>query len=75
MGRGCDGWYLVKNDDMTIIEERMPPGTAETLHKHARSRQFFYVLAGSAVMLHGGVVTALRAGTGWRFRPASHTGF
>jgi hypothetical protein len=23
-GRGCDGWYLVKNDQMAIIHERMP---------------------------------------------------
>lgn len=43
-GQQCDGWYLVKDDQMTIIEERMPPGTAETLHQHAKSRQFFFVL-------------------------------
>lgn len=55
--------YLVKDDEMTIIEERMPPGTAETLHKHAKSRQFFFVLAGTAVMEHGGVTTILEAGT------------
>ena len=37
--------YFVKNDEMTVIEERMPPGTAETLHVHAKSRQFFYIAA------------------------------
>jgi mannose-6-phosphate isomerase-like protein (cupin superfamily) len=63
-GQGCDGWYLVKDEQMTIIEERMPPGVAETLHRHVRSRQFFFVLAGAAVMEHGGIVTALAAGTG-----------
>lgn len=24
-GQGCDGWHLVKNDQMTIIHKRMPP--------------------------------------------------
>ena len=68
-GQGCDGWYLVKNDDMTVIEERMPPGAAETLHKHAKSRQFFFVLAGSAVMEHGEAATTLAAGTGIEIPP------
>jgi hypothetical protein len=44
-GQRCDGWYFVKNDEMTVIEERMPPGTAETLQVHAKSRQFFYIAA------------------------------
>jgi mannose-6-phosphate isomerase-like protein (cupin superfamily) len=60
-----DGIWL----KMTIIEERMPPGTAETLHQHAKSRQFFFVLAGSAVMEHGGTVTALATGTGIEIPP------
>ena len=68
-GQQCDGWYLVKEDQMTIIQERMPPGTAETLHQHAKSRQFFFVLAGSAVMEHGGAVTTLPAGTGIEIPP------
>ena len=68
-GQGCDGWYLLKNDQITVIQERMPRGTAETLHKHARARQFFFVLAGLAVMEHGGVVTTLTAGTGLEIPP------
>lgn len=63
-GQGCDGWYLVKDEQMTIIEERMPSGTAESLHRHVKSRQFFFVLAGTALMEHGGIVTTLAAGTG-----------
>jgi len=39
-GQQCDGWYLVKDDQMTIIEERMPPGTAETFTS-TRSRDSF----------------------------------
>lgn len=68
-GQGCDGWYLVKDDEMTIIEERMPPGTAETLHKHGKSRQFFFVLAGTALMEHGGMTTILEARTGLEIPP------
>jgi mannose-6-phosphate isomerase-like protein (cupin superfamily) len=65
----CDGWYLVKDDEMTIIHERMPPGTAESLHKHTRARQFFFVLTGLAVMEHGGEVTTLGPGTGLEVPP------
>ncbi|MBV9037428.1 MAG: cupin domain-containing protein [Acidobacteriaceae bacterium] len=68
-GKGCDGWYLVKNEQLSVIEERMPPETEETLHKHAKSRQFFYVLTGSAVMEHGGMMTNLTAGTGLEIPP------
>jgi mannose-6-phosphate isomerase-like protein (cupin superfamily) len=68
-GQGCDGWYLVKNDQMTIIHERMPPRTAETLHKHAQARQFFFVLAGLAVMEHGAVVTTVEQGAGLEIPP------
>ncbi len=68
-GQGCDGWYLVKDDQLTVIQERMPPGTAETFHKHTRAHQFFFVLAGLAVMEHGGVASTLTAGTGLEVPP------
>lgn len=45
-GQGCDGWRLLRRPDMTITEEMMPPGAAETPHYHSRGRQFFYVLVG-----------------------------
>jgi mannose-6-phosphate isomerase-like protein (cupin superfamily) len=54
---------------MTIIQERMPPGTAETLHRHAKARQFFFVLGGLAVMEHQGVVTSLPPGAGLEIPP------
>ena len=46
----CDGWHLVKTDDLSVIEERMPPGTREERHAHGRSRQFFFVLEGELTM-------------------------
>ena len=47
-GEDCDGWHLVKTPALSVIHERMPPGTAEARHYHQASRQFFFVLAGTA---------------------------
>ena len=46
----CDGWHLVERDDLSVITEKMPPHTAEDMHYHEKSRQFFYILSGQAVM-------------------------
>jgi mannose-6-phosphate isomerase-like protein (cupin superfamily) len=45
-GDGCDGWHLVRTTTLSVIEERMPPGTSEVRHYHRRADQFFYVLQG-----------------------------
>jgi mannose-6-phosphate isomerase-like protein (cupin superfamily) len=42
----CDGWHLHRSENLSIIEERMPPGAAEKRHLHQHAAQFFYVLAG-----------------------------
>ena len=68
-GDGCDGWYLVKNDELTIIQERMPADTAEVFHRHNKSRQFFYVLSGFAVMEHADEHSVLQAGDGIEIAP------
>jgi mannose-6-phosphate isomerase-like protein (cupin superfamily) len=47
----CDAWYLVKTPDLNIIEELMPPGTAETPHHHVHARQFVFVLEGQLTMM------------------------
>lgn len=47
----CDGWHFLKRDDASIIKERMPPGTSEQMHLHEKSRQFFYILSGTATFL------------------------
>ena len=49
-GDACDGWRLVNSPELSIIEERMPPHTAERLHFHHKADQFFYVLSGEAQM-------------------------
>lgn len=45
-----DGWYLVKTDELNIIEELMPPGASEARHYHKKARQMFYVLSGELTM-------------------------
>lgn len=45
-GDGCDGWHLVRTEGLSVIQEHMPPGTTEVAHRHARARQFFFVLSG-----------------------------
>src|SRR6185295_2037498 len=42
-GDGCDGWRLLDCADLTVTEERMPPGESEINHSHGRSRQLFFV--------------------------------
>ena len=49
-GNNCDGWHLVRTPELSIIEERMPPGTSEVRHQHVRARQFFYVIEGELTM-------------------------
>lgn len=70
-GDACDGWYLLKGDDLSVIEERMPPVTAEQRHRHARSRQFFYVLEGEAVLEVEGTTHVLHPGEGVHVPPGT----
>jgi quercetin dioxygenase-like cupin family protein len=70
-GRGCDGWHLLAGDDLSIIEERMPAGTAEQRHRHVHARQFFYVLEGEAVLELEGTPHLLRRGEGLHVPPGA----
>lgn len=63
-GINCDGWHLVRAAGLSVIEERMPPGTSEVRHWHARSLQFFYVLTGVLTVEVEGETHALAAGRG-----------
>lgn len=72
-GSQCDGWHLVKNPQLSVIQERMPANTAEARHLHRRAQQFFYMLAGTAVMEVDGRPIILTAGEGiWIPPGASH---
>ena len=49
----------------------MPPGTAEVRHRHARARQFFYVLAGQLDVEVEGTGHRLAAGVGLEIAPGA----
>ena len=68
-GANCDGWHLVKNEMLSVIEEQMPPGTSEVRHYHRRAQQFFFILAGSAEMELDGDKLVLTAGEGLHIAP------
>lgn len=68
-GNLCDGWYLVRDADLSVIEERMPPGAHEQRHFHSRCRQFFYVLTGELTMELAGQHHLLAAGFGLEIAP------
>ncbi len=63
-GENCQGWNLVRNADLSVIEEMMPPGTAEQIHRHPVAQQFFYILSGDAVMEFGEPESRDEKGTG-----------
>ncbi len=50
-GNQCDGWHLLKSGSLSVIQERMPSGTAEQMHYHQFSQQVFYVLSGEATFI------------------------
>ena len=68
-GAGCDGWHLLKRDDLSIITERVPPDANEQRHYHVHSRQFFYILTGEAVIEIDGETHFLRAKQGIEVLP------
>lgn len=63
-GQECDGWHLHRSASLSVIEERMPPGTAEQRHIHRRATQFFYVLAGELTIELDGEEHRLAPSTG-----------
>lgn len=68
-GNGCDGWHLLRRDEVSIIQERAPAGQSETKHFHNVSRQFFYILEGTAAMQIGDETVLLRQGEGLEVPP------
>ena len=68
-GQACDGWHLVRSHDVSIIQERMPPGTAEVKHYHSRARQFFFVLSGTLTIQINGQTHVLSREHGLEIPP------
>lgn len=68
-GEGCDGWRLLKHDDLSVIQERVPAGKSEVMHYHEHARQFFYMLEGQAQMAFEDKVVFLQKGDGIEIPP------
>jgi mannose-6-phosphate isomerase-like protein (cupin superfamily) len=75
-GAACDSWHLVNRPSLSVICERMPPGTAEVRHLHKSARQVFFVLAAIAVFELEGSTRELKRGEGLEVPPvAPHQAF
>jgi mannose-6-phosphate isomerase-like protein (cupin superfamily) len=61
-GKNSDGWYLLKNEDLSVIEELMEPGASEHPHFHKKAQQLFYILSGEAGFELGQELVHLGAG-------------
>jgi mannose-6-phosphate isomerase-like protein (cupin superfamily) len=70
-GKNCDGWHMVRTSGLSVIQERMPPGSSEVRHSHKHARQFFYVLQGEAVMEVDGMEHRLMARYGLEVAPGT----
>ncbi|SFN37320.1 cupin domain-containing protein [Dokdonella immobilis] len=68
-GSACDGWHLLKQADLSVIQERVPPGAGEVRHVHARARQFFFVLSGTATLEFDSGAVSFGAGQGVHVEP------
>lgn len=70
-GGACDGWRLLDDPSLSVIQERVPPLAGEALHLHVRARQFFYVLSGTASMEFEDGVVCFGAGQGLHVPPGT----
>jgi mannose-6-phosphate isomerase-like protein (cupin superfamily) len=47
---GHYAWPLVQQEGLSVKLEEIPPGGASDTHYHRRSRQFFFILGGQALV-------------------------
>lgn len=60
----CDGWHLLKDPTLHIIQESVPPGKSEHRHLHSVAQQFFFILTGQTIMEVEGQDYPLSVGEG-----------
>lgn len=68
-GDACDGWNFVDETTLSVKQERMPAGTAETLHYHQYAQQFFFILEGVAVFEIDDEMVTVNAKEGIHIKP------
>src|SRR5690606_18109683 len=64
-GENCDGWHLLKSESLSIIQEKMPPATAERLHYHSKAQQFFFIIKGTATFEVNNVIYSVEERNGF----------
>ena len=70
-GDNCDGWHLLKEDGISVIQERMPPGAEEMYHYHEQARQLFHVLSGVATFIVDGQLVEVNNGSSIHIPPST----
>ncbi len=70
-GDNCEGWRMADCEELSIIQEAMPPGTAEKEHHHNKARQFFYILKGEAEIEINGKIFQLDEKEGIEIAPGT----
>ncbi|MDH4275577.1 MAG: cupin domain-containing protein [Gammaproteobacteria bacterium] len=70
-GEVCDGWHLLNTPDLSVIQERVPPGAAEVMHYHECAHQFFFVLSGVATLQLQGCDVVLQSHQGYSVPPGT----
>lgn len=70
-GNNCDGWHLLRSDSLSVIQERMPSGTAEQRHYHNKAQQLFYILSGTATFEVEGDLKIVQVGQSIHISPGS----
>lgn len=63
-GNNCDGWHLLKSNDLSIIQEVIPPNSGESEHYHNFAQQFFFILKGTASFEISGEAIQVEANNG-----------
>jgi mannose-6-phosphate isomerase-like protein (cupin superfamily) len=74
-GDNCDGWHLLQESNLSVIEENMPPGASEVRHFHRNAQQFCFILSGQAVMETNRERILLLAGQGVAIPPRTRHQF
>jgi mannose-6-phosphate isomerase-like protein (cupin superfamily) len=68
-GEVCDGWHLLRRDELSVIKECVPAGRAEVMHYHNQACQFFYILDGEATIFFEDRAVLLHKGEGIEIAP------
>ena len=68
-GNNCDGWHLLKTNSLSIIQEKMPSQTDESLHFHNKAQQFFYILKGTATFEVNDEMFEVQENNGFHIQP------